>query len=40
MLRPGIHGGAPTSFYDSFGIEDGKIADRRDSIETNPADAD
>jgi predicted SnoaL-like aldol condensation-catalyzing enzyme len=38
-VSEGSFGGAPTSFYDLFRVEDGKIAEHWDTIETIPAQA-
>jgi predicted SnoaL-like aldol condensation-catalyzing enzyme len=37
VLSEGIFGGKPTSFYDLFRVENGKIAEHWDTIETIPA---
>jgi predicted SnoaL-like aldol condensation-catalyzing enzyme len=40
IVSEGTFGGAPTSFYDLFRVENGKIAEHWDTIETIPAMAD
>jgi predicted SnoaL-like aldol condensation-catalyzing enzyme len=39
-VSEGTFGGAPTAFYDLFRVENGKIAEHWDVIETIPALAD
>ena len=39
VMSEGTFGGAHTSFYDLFRVEDGKIAERWDTLETIPAKA-
>lgn len=40
VVSEGSFGGKPTSFYDLFRVENGKIAEHWDTIETIPAQAD